>query len=104
MAATPGAFVVGVEYRKETSKARPDANLIAGNSIGFGGSTPIDAKYDVKEAYAELKLPLVSDMSFVQVLNLEGGVRKYRKTGVEGKSVSVQVDLGGRRYIKKKTK
>lgn len=75
MASKPGAFVVGVEYRKETSKARPDANLIAGNSIGFGGSSVIDAQYDVKEAYAELKLPLVNDTPFIQELNLEGGVR-----------------------------
>src|SRR3546814_5911049 len=101
MAATPGAFVVGVEYRKETSKARPDANLIAGNSIGFGGSTPIDAQYDVKEAYAELKLPLVSDMSFVQELNLEGGVRyadyknKLKTLGVGNSYSNWRWKLGG---------
>src|SRR3546814_909275 len=101
MAATPGAFVVGVEYRKETSKARPDANLIAGNSIGFGGSTPIDAQYDVKEAYAELKLPLVSDMSFVQELNLEGGVRyadyknKVKTLGVGNSYSNWSWKLGG---------
>ena len=101
MAAAPGAFVVGVEYRKETSKARPDANLIAGNSIGFGGSTPIDAQYDVKEAYAELKLPLVSDMSFVQELNLEGGVRyadyknKVKTLGVGNSYSNWSWKLGG---------
>src|SRR3546814_19387174 len=31
------------------------------------------------------------------------GVHGDRKSGVEGKSVSVRVDLGGRRIIKKKT-
>lgn len=79
-AGKPGAFVVGLEYRKETSKARPDQNLIEGNSIGFGSSTPIDAQYDVKEAYAELKLPIVSDVAFARELNLEAGVRyaKYK--------------------------
>lgn len=74
-ASKPGAFVIGFEYRKETSKARPDDNLVAGNSIGFGSSTPIDAQYDVWEGYGEVKLPILSDMSFAQELNLEAGVR-----------------------------
>src|SRR3546814_12570883 len=33
-----------------------------------------------------------------------GGASRDRKSVVEGKSVSVRVDLGGRRIIKKKTK
>src|SRR3546814_14880144 len=32
------------------------------------------------------------------------GLRADRKSGVEGKSVSLRVELGGRRRIKKKTK
>src|SRR3546814_17092512 len=35
--------------------------------------------------------------------HLENGSRTDRKSVVEGKSVSVRVDLGGRRIIKKKT-
>ena len=101
MAGKPGAFVVGVEYRKETSKARPDANLAAGNSIGFGSSTPIDAQYDVKEAYGEIKLPLVTDSPFVQELSLEGGVRyadyknKVKTLGVSNSYTNWSWKLGG---------
>ena len=79
-ASKPGAFVVGLEYRREKAVANPDANLRAGNSIGFGSSTPLTAKFNVKEAYAELKLPILDDMPFVHSLGLEAGVRysKYK--------------------------
>src|SRR3546814_14716772 len=36
--------------------------------------------------------------------DLDGHARRDRKSVVEGKSVSVRVDLGGRRILKKKTK
>jgi outer membrane receptor protein involved in Fe transport len=76
----PGAFVVGLEYRREKGSSNPDENLRVGNSIGFGATTPLTAKYNVKEAYAELKLPIITDMPFVQSLGLEAGVRysKYK--------------------------
>lgn len=71
----PAAFAVGVEYRRETAQNRPDINLITGNSIGFGASSPIDAKISVREIYGELNVPLLADMPFVQQLGLEGGFR-----------------------------
>ena len=75
VASRPAAFVVGVEYRKETANANPDNNLRTGNSIGFGSATPLDAGIEVKEIYGELKVPLLADMPFVNALNLEAGFR-----------------------------
>jgi iron complex outermembrane receptor protein len=71
----PAAFVAGVEYRKEKATANPDANLRVGNSIGFGASSPIDAQIEVKEAYGELKVPILGDIPFAKSLTLEAGVR-----------------------------
>ncbi|RMF10130.1 MAG: TonB-dependent receptor [Alphaproteobacteria bacterium] len=74
-AVSPGGFAVGYEYRRESSETRPDDNLVSGNSIGFGSSTPIDAKYDVLEGFAELLVPVVEDAPFVHSLSLELGIR-----------------------------
>lgn len=71
-------FAVGAEYRREKTVSRPDANLIAGNSPGFGAQSPIDAKYTVKELYGEIRVPLLEDMAFAQSLVLEGGLRYSR--------------------------
>lgn len=75
VASRPAAFVLGAEYRRETANNNPDANLRIGNSIGFGASTPLDARIEVKELYAELQVPLVADVPFVHSLGLEGGIR-----------------------------
>ena len=75
IADTAGAFVVGAEYREETYLADPDQNLVQGNSIGFGSSTPVDADYEVWEAYAEVNIPIITDRPFFDSLSVEGGVR-----------------------------
>ncbi|MEZ5655263.1 MAG: TonB-dependent receptor [Sphingobium sp.] len=101
MASKPGAFVVGIEYRKETAEANPDINLVQGNSIGFGSSTPIDAEFRVWELYSEVKLPIVSDVPFVEELNLEGGVRyadyknKVNSLGVGNSFTNWSWKIGG---------
>ena len=65
---------VGVEYRKETSAAVNDALTVAGlnggNAIGntFGS-------FNVKEAYAELAIPLLSGRPFFETLTLRGAGR-----------------------------
>lgn len=64
-----GGIVVGAEYRAEAAVARPDNNLVTGNSIGFGSSTPINSELSVREVYAEAKLPIFD------MFSVEGGVR-----------------------------
>jgi outer membrane receptor protein involved in Fe transport len=78
----PIGFVAGVEYRKETSRYTPD-NVTGTpvNPAASGGS------FDVKEAYAELKLPLLQDVAGAERLELtaSGRVSDYNtKVGTKG--------------------
>lgn len=74
-ASSAAGFAVGAEYRKEQGKARPDANYQAGLAPGFGSSSPVDAGYDVTEAFVETRIPLVEDKPFFHSLVLEAGFR-----------------------------
>ncbi len=75
LASRPGAFVVGVEHRRESGEAKPDSAYAAGISPGFGQSRPLTAELSTMEAYGEMRLPLVSDRSFAHSLSLEAGIR-----------------------------
>ena len=65
-----GGIVGGAEFRRDAGTARPDQNLIEGNAPGFGSSTPIDALIEVRELYAEAKLPIFD------IASIEGGIRQ----------------------------
>ena len=91
MADREGGFAIGFEHRKEKAKHKPDANLIAGKSIGFGSSSPIHASYKVIEGFAEVLVPLVEDMDFAEAINLEAGLRYSdysNRVGTVGNSFS----------------
>ncbi|MBB3691789.1 TonB-dependent receptor domain-containing protein [Sphingomonas sp. BK580] len=76
-ASEPIGFAVGAEYRKYTAQQFADElSQTAGELGGAGGATPnYRGSYDVKEGYAELIAPLVSDKPFFHSLTIEGGVR-----------------------------
>jgi len=90
-------FAGGVSYRKEYVNSRADAQLVsqitrdaAGNVASIACSGPgsictadTQGGYNVKEAYAELLVPLLKDMPFVHSLNLTLGDRysKYSNFG-----------------------
>jgi len=82
---SPVAFSVGGEYRKLTARAQPDAaSQVQGEVLGTGARTPPDyGAYSVKEAFAELIAPLVSDQPFIRRLQAEAGLRlsDYTTTG-----------------------
>lgn len=71
----PAAFSVGVEYRREKGDTTVDANYGSGDLIYYGQGQNISGKYNVKEVYAELKVPIVQDKPFIYALNLESGFR-----------------------------
>jgi iron complex outermembrane recepter protein len=71
----PAAFSAGVEYRRETGKTEVDANYASGDLIYYGQGQNIVGKYDVKEGFIELKLPIVQEKPFFYSLGLEGGYR-----------------------------
>lgn len=70
----PVGLAVGVEYRDLDGRFDPDPVVQA----GFSSDIPAQATrggYDVKEAYAELNVPLLSNTPFFQLLELNGAVR-----------------------------
>lgn len=74
-ASNPIGIAVGVEYRNEGSSYRPDANYAAGRSAGFGSSATVVGDFNVKEAFGEIRVPLIEDRPFFHALSLEGGYR-----------------------------
>ena len=79
----PVGFVLGAEYRKETSDARWDP--IAKQVTDFDPERGVLAdlalladeqgEFNVKEVFAELSVPLLSDMPFAETLELNAAVR-----------------------------
>ncbi len=78
----PVGFVVGGEYRKESSRFVPDEleqqGLTFSNKLGIS-----QGKFDVKEVFGELDLPLLKDKPLAYVLDISGAVRyaDYSSTG-----------------------
>jgi iron complex outermembrane receptor protein len=80
--AGPVGVAAGAEYRKEESSFVQDplgaANLLFINQIGTRAGS-----YDVKEAYGEVRVPLLKELPFVQDLSLEfaGRLADYSSSG-----------------------
>lgn len=67
---------VGAEYREESVRLEVDEAFASGDLTGQGGPTSsIAGKYNVKEAFVEAQLPLVSDKPFFEELTLSAGYR-----------------------------
>ena len=74
--AGPLQVAVGGEYRDEASSFTPDPIAAAGDIDGFNAAgLPLDGSFDVWEAYAETRIPVISDLPFAQLVSLEAGVR-----------------------------
>lgn len=66
----------GTEYREEKLSFEADYVAAAGLLNGAGGaSPPVDGSFDVGEIFAEMRVPLVSAMPFVENLELDLGYR-----------------------------
>ena len=80
----------GVEYRRESLELLVDqafSTLPSSDLAGQGGATlPVSGNFDVKEAFAEVRIPIVED-NFIYSLAIEGGYR-YSDYGLQGRSVS----------------
>ncbi len=91
-------FAVGAEYRKEKSRtdfdpldlgllpagspAGPEGSFVGDiddrQSLTFDGSTRIQntrGEYDVKEAFGELRVPILAERTFFHELSVEGAAR-----------------------------
>ena len=70
----PLGLAVGLEYRDLKGRFDPDPIVAAGFSSDIPAQ-PTRGSYDVKEAYAELNAPILADVPFVNLLELNGAVR-----------------------------
>jgi outer membrane receptor protein involved in Fe transport len=73
----PAAVALGAEFRDEYINFAPDSSYqardLAGNS---GGEFPIRGSFNVKEAFAELRVPLAENVAWARSLALEAGYRR----------------------------
>jgi iron complex outermembrane receptor protein len=78
----PLGIAMGVEWRRYSGQFDPDPVVAAGFSSDIPAG-PTKGHYNVKEAYAELNAPLIKDVSFVNLLELNAAVRlsDYSTTG-----------------------
>lgn len=72
--AGPVALALGGEYRRESISGEVDALSRIGGFSG-GNFLPLDGKYNVKEAFAEVSIPLAKDAPFARALDINGAVR-----------------------------
>lgn len=93
-AENPIDFALGFEYREEKALNLPDQNYAAGNSVGFGASSPVDASLKVTETFAEIRVPIVEGLSFAKAITFESAVRfaSYENNVVIGDSISNSFD------------
>ncbi|MGQ7828434.1 TonB-dependent receptor domain-containing protein [Altererythrobacter sp. Z27] len=67
-------FAFGAEYRKMASEYIPDEFLASGDVLGFNAGQPTSGSYDVKEVFAELRVPIIED-GIVHRLDINGAAR-----------------------------
>lgn len=68
-------FSLGGQYRKDDFNYAPDAKLQGPDLVGFNPAVPLSGEVSSKEAYAELLVPLLSDMPLIQSLDVTLGAR-----------------------------
>ena len=74
--AGPLQYAIGAEYREEDLKTRDDGLALANALVlSIAPKAPVDAAFDVAEAFAEFRIPLIADRAFAEHLELEGAVR-----------------------------
>ena len=83
----PIGIAIGGEYRDYFAFSRSDLlSQTPGEVLGNGAASPdAQGEYDVKEAFAELIVPLVTNAAFADELTLElgGRISDYSTTGTE---------------------
>lgn len=72
--AGPFAFAVGYEFRDKDGFFQPDPVVVAGESNGIPAK-PTSGGYHVNEAYAEIQVPILSDMPGADFLDATAAIR-----------------------------
>lgn len=91
LGAGPVGFAAGFEYRSEFANFRPDTALTSGphgstQVFGFRVIQPLEGKFEVWEVYAEVVVPLLSDVPAIKNLEVTGAARlsDYTTAGTLG--------------------
>ena len=84
-------FALGAEYRRETSNSNPDQLYQDGAILDSSQILPTKGKFNVKEAFAELNVPLLSDVNFAQTLSFGAALRLSDYSTI-GKTTTWKVD------------
>ncbi len=71
----PIRFALGGEYRRERSEDTPDALVLNGSLRDFSQASAVVGKFSVKEAFAELDVPLLRDVPFAHLLSASAAIR-----------------------------
>lgn len=81
----PVAFAVGAEYRREKARAAFD-DLVRSGATFLNAIQPFNppSAFEVKEAFAEINIPLLKDLPFVKELTLSGAGRVSDYKGAVG--------------------
>jgi iron complex outermembrane receptor protein len=93
MPAGPFAALVGTEWRSSSVVFSPDESLLTGDVAGFNAITPTAGQIDVRELFAEVRVPLISDKTGIQSLDATAAYR-YSDYDLEQTS-GVNTYLGG---------
>lgn len=74
--AGPLGFSLGAEYRKETAGILQDTALLTGNTFRQGTQAAYASRFDVKEVYGELLIPIFKDALYIfKQLDVGGAYR-----------------------------
>lgn len=83
---------LGAEYRSYEYSFLPDSALQPGEVAGFNGSPPLNGYLDFHDLFAEVAIPILKDLPFVQALDLTLGGR-YSDNNLTGADSSYKVEL-----------
>ena len=81
--AGPLAVAFGTEYRRDAFASHPSPFDIAGD-YGSASSVAVSGAYEVKEAFGEVRVPILKDIPFINSLSIEGAVRYSDYSSVGG--------------------
>lgn len=70
----PAGMLIGGEWRRETSDDNPNELDMAGLTFG-NVLEPEFGEFEVLEGFAEVNLPLIADVPFARLFNVDGAVR-----------------------------
>lgn len=71
----PIGFALGAEYRKEKSNFVPDPFLVQDALADLAAQFPESGSFDVKEAFAEINIPVLRGMPFADILQFGAAIR-----------------------------